>query len=182
MGRTKTTKTHIPDERQAIAKYTYNDYLLGSRQRYFSRDDFKKQYPDKTKTLVTETEILGTLVQVDSTFGCILLGEGGIGKTRMTLELGNMARSLGWVALQMAGKDIDFNGMKDLLKPGGKYLLLFDNIEESGVLDNPAALYEQLMEISANSIIKIVGNCRKSYLKFIDTSETGRLFFKDLSI
>ncbi len=164
-------------------KRQYRDYL-SSAQVYISRDDYKRSRLEregaKPLQLVTEREILKNLLHDEGCDGCIIHGEGGIGKTRLMLELAFRAREIGWTAL-MIGKNLDgLESLEPVLSPGSRYLLVFDYIEEHAHFDTEVA--EKLAAISPDAEIKILGNCRNSHFVSAHLDEVENFFLVDIGL
>ncbi len=126
-----------------------------------SRDAFKND--SSLKGLKGETEILNQLLESDLYDGCILHGEGGIGKTRLMLELGFMAEKRNWIVYKITNKLKSIEALEKRFFPGFKYLLIFDYIEESKVFS--VDLVDDLIEKHPDSNIKIIANCRNTHLE-----------------
>ncbi|HLP57272.1 MAG TPA: hypothetical protein VK186_00510, partial [Candidatus Deferrimicrobium sp.] len=168
------TLTIKPDQPQ------YKDYLSGAKQPYFSRDDYVKQHPE-AKDLVTETGILNTLLDNPRYDGCIVYGEGGIGKTRLMLELGSMAAKQEWIVFRVTDKRPNLDRLKTMFYPGYRYLLLFDYIEESPDFDDPG-FFRRITRLVDGAQIKIIGNCRKTHFDNSELKDAEGFFCRDLSI
>ncbi|MCX6583748.1 MAG: hypothetical protein NT166_26530, partial [Candidatus Aminicenantes bacterium] len=158
----------------------YREYLSSARLAYFSRDDYVRQNP-KARGLATETEILDSLLNRDIYNGCILYGEGGIGKTRLMLELGYRAEQQGWLVYKIISKSPTIETLRDLLSPGCNHLLLFDYIEESNVFETPDFFYK-LVESCRDAVVKVIGNCRKSHMELSLIQYAEGFFKRDISI
>jgi hypothetical protein len=115
---------------------------------------------------VTESDILENLLHQDRYGGCIIYGEGGTGKTRMMMELGFKAEQDEWIVYKITNKLKSLGNLRDWLYPNSKHLLVFDYIEENPRFE--PNIVEQLYDICPEAGIKVIGNCRKTY---IDISE-----------
>jgi len=158
----------------------YKDYLSSEKQPYFSRDDYVKQNTE-AKDLVTETGILNDLLDKPAFDGCILYGEGGIGKTRLMLELGSIATKQEWIVFRVTDKNPDRDQLKTMFYPGYRYLLLFDYIEESPLFDDPE-YFRKITHPADGAKVKIIGNCRKTHFDNSQLIYAEGFFSRDLSI
>jgi len=136
----------------------FRDYLSNQYLPYISRNAFKKEHHE-LKDFDTESSIIENLFE-GSYEGCIIYGEGGIGKTRLMLELGRTAQRNGWIVLVVRREFTSLKLLKSFFEPRKKYLLVFDYIEErtsSFSID----VYDRLF--IENVTLKIIANCRKTY-------------------
>jgi hypothetical protein len=158
----------------------YDDYLSSSKLDYYSRDEYRTKHPEAGE-LVTETEILDMLLNQENRYdGCILYGEGGIGKTRLMLELGFRIESQGWIVYKITRYLRELQKLGGLFYPGLKYLLLFDYIEESEVFKPDIA--KSLINLCPGAVIKILGNCRKTHIEASELLDAEGFFKENLSI
>ena len=143
----------------------YRDYLYGKVLPYRSRTEFKKVNPN-AQAFLTESDILDKLLSPftsgDYFEGAIIFGEGGIGKTRLMLELGRLALNRGWEVLIIMKEVKNLGILNEHLEKDKKYLLIFDYIEESQsfTLD----LREKVTVVKEQNL-KLLGNCRNTYLQ-----------------
>ena len=153
--------SHLDDN--ATEKSHYKQNLYGSKLAFISRTDYKKQNPNDN--IETEKEIFDKLFGVDTHSGILIHGQGGVGKTRLMLELGLMAKEQKWIALRVTK---NLKELQDLdLKPNANYCLLFDYIEENTHFT--ADIADKLFELFPHSHIKIIATSRTSFLMFNDT-------------
>lgn len=157
----------------------YKDYLYTEKLKYFSRKQYRAENPE-AGDLVTEADIFDNLLHQERYNGCIIYGEGGIGKTRMMMELGFTAEKQGWIVYKIT-KDIESLGnLRNLLYPGSKHLLVFDYIEENPLFE--PNIVEQLYDIHPETCIKVIGNCRKTYTYLPELLDTEEFLKVDLSL
>jgi len=168
------------------SRVMYRDYLSSVKLPYFSRDQYVKENPQAQRP-ATETEILETLLDNPRYHGCILYGEGGIGKTRLTLELGFMAEQRGRIVYRITHKNPDLDKLKTLFYPTYNYLLLFDYIEELGSVSSVSYFdapdfFRRLTSLVPGAGIKVLGNCRKTHIDASQLKDAEGFFTRDLSI
>jgi hypothetical protein len=77
--------------------YRYEDWLDGAVLPYISRDNYIQTHPG-VANLTSEAELLERLITSVRHGGLMIYGDGGIGKTRLMLEISLMAEKKGWVA------------------------------------------------------------------------------------
>ena len=145
----------------------YKQYLSGNILSYISRDDFKRE--NNPKNFITESEIVENLLNIRDNEGCIISGEGGIGKTRLLIQIGLYAFSQQWNVLFLTPRFDDFKALADFLeytngiekKHNGNHLLIIDYIEECNWY-NPDFI-EEICTYNSNLNIKVIANCRNSF-------------------
>lgn len=157
----------------------YKDYLYSEKLTYFSRDNYRQKIPE-AGALVTESDILENLLHQDRYGGCIIYGEGGIGKTRMMMELGFRAEKDEWFVYKITNKLKSLGNLRDWLYPGSKHLLVFDYIEENPLFESN--IVDQLYDICPEADIKVIGNCRKTYTYLHELKDTEDFLKVDLSL
>ncbi|MDQ3011522.1 MAG: ATP-binding protein, partial [Acidobacteriota bacterium] len=123
---------------------TFRAYLSSDKLTYYSREQFLAE-TGNAATLPSEAELLQLLDRGDLT-GLILTGSGGVGKTRLTLELGRTALRQGWLVLRV-GKKLRENALEQLaeqITPQTRVLLLLDYIETQQDFSDVAGKLEDL--------------------------------------
>ncbi len=178
-------RSQSPSLNEESKVLTFNDFLNSEYLEYFSRRKFKSKILKETgNEFQTESDFLNQILE-NKFYGLVIHGQGGIGKTRLMLELGISMIDEDFIALKVLA---DFENFDELIsyfnrRPNQKYLLLFDYIEEQKT-------FEKIVKwIISNNIdnVKLIGNCRNTivsdiqysfyeYLKFIDIgikSKTG---------
>jgi len=161
-----------------ISAKSFNDFLDSQHLKYYSRGAFKQKLTEEIqKEFLSENDFL-KFVTEDTFYGLIIHGQGGIGKTRLMLELGKRLLRQEFIVIKVLP---DFESLDELVKyfnlrPTKKYLLLFDYIEEQKVFD------KTIKWIIANkfSNIKIIGNCRNTFVSDIQNIFSAHLKFIDI--
>lgn len=154
-GILKLHERYVKNQHQTYSTLLNSEYL-----KYLKRSDFKKRNPDLVGKAFLDEDDYIKLILKEGYLGIIISGKGGVGKTRLMLELG----------LQLMAKDIEvlevnkhFNNLVSLekyIKSSKFYILLFDYLEEQ-------ELFEKIIDwITYSQIqnIKIIANCRKSHV------------------
>ncbi|MGH9855855.1 MAG: hypothetical protein ACREBD_38965, partial [Blastocatellia bacterium] len=149
----------------ALQAGTFSSFLSSEKLPYYSRKDhFDYLNSSPTKSVPDEEAILRQL-EGDGVTGLIITGKGGMGKTRLTLEIGRLAASQGWGVLRVrkSCKEDDLERLAQRLEPADKTLLLIDYVETQ---PNFAALINKLNELNEEGHgfhLRYLANCRKSY-------------------
>jgi len=144
-------------------KSEYRKNLYDIKLPFISRETYNQENP--SDLVETETDIFDKAFTKNSLYdGILLSGKGGVGKTRLMLELGHKAKKEQWIVLRVTKNLKDLNSLD--LVPQKKYCLIFDYIEENShfttdILDN-------LKELYRDTTVKIIANCRSSYLMHND--------------
>ncbi|MCK4761916.1 MAG: hypothetical protein KAW12_06935 [Candidatus Aminicenantes bacterium] len=157
----------------------YKAYLYSAKLPYISRDEYKKNNPAAVD-LITETGILEQLLDLDIYDGYVIYGEGGIGKTRLMLELGLRAEEKEWTVFKVTSQLESLSHLESYLKPGHNYLLIFDYIEENPLFTSD--IIEKLESIAPHANVKVIGNCRRSYIDRSDFKDSPDFMKTDLTL
>lgn len=168
----------------------YRSYLSSSKIPYISRDNYMQTRNEKD--LPSEKKYLDELIgnSEKNYKGIIIYGEGGIGKTRLMRELSLMAQNDGWQSYKINAL-VNFKELIAFLRPGGKYILLFDYIEELPEFHDWA---ENLTQKDRAYEVRIIANCRSSYISNVrilsssqfakmdisNSSETSQCYYRDV--
>lgn len=147
---------------------------------YYARSEFQSAFPE-AREMLSEDELLQQLLDTGGERyyrGCVLYGEGGIGKTRMMLELGHRAREAGWQVLLVRRETRHLTALNEYLDTEQRYLLLFDYLELSqGFYPD---LHQQLRKLPEQSI-KLLANCRYTFRQNVRFPESDHFLQIDLS-
>jgi hypothetical protein len=147
---------------------TFRSYLYSDKLPYYSRRQQLDVVPIPPGTDIPDEDGLLRLIEGDSLTGLILTGGGGVGKTRLTLEIGYLAQSKGWVVLRVLRrlKEDALEHLARWVTPETKVLLLIDYVETQRDFDE---LMNELNDLndSLNLHVRYVANCRTSYYRSI---------------
>ncbi len=141
----------------------YKHYLSEGVLPYYSLDAFhlEKGYNEEQ---FSEARLLQTLLEGPHIEGGIISGKGGVGKTRMMLQMGLMAHEAGWnvVVLNERFEDeAELGAFLDGLERK-KHLLLIDYIEECSWF-NDNFIEEISSHCNQVEEVRFLGNCRNSF-------------------
>lgn len=142
---------------------TFRGYLTHSTLPYYSLADHLRSFPaPKGVTVLDENQILGLLDDPDKT-GLVITGKGGVGKTRLALELARLALARGWTVLRVVSRlrEDSFDRLAERLSPTTPVLLVLDYLETQ---DDFTDLAEHLGVINdmLNLRVRYVATCRTS--------------------
>jgi hypothetical protein len=156
----------------------FRSYLSSSTLRYYSRSQHLKVAP--TDIEIPDEDALLNCLEDGPVTGLVITGGGGVGKTRLSLELGWLAQEKGWVVLRATSK-LKENALASLaeqLDSDSKVLILADYIETQRDF---SALVDSLNDLNDTYYLRLryVANCRTSYYQTI--AGTSRQRQVDLS-
>jgi hypothetical protein len=84
-----------------IPEFTnFRAYLRCNKLPYYRLSDHKKSFPPSQETEIHDEEGLLQILESGTVTGLVITGAGGVGKSRLTLELGFLAQQKGWVVLR----------------------------------------------------------------------------------
>ncbi|MDP8050902.1 hypothetical protein QJU23_00490 [Pasteurella atlantica] len=172
---------------------TLHSYLYDEQQTYYGWKAYQKENPHNftgDKTYLNDELLLLKQLCAENAQPLLLIGEGGCGKTRLSLELARNINSLPeynkkWVAYKSPQK-LEKSSLDELITRAKlhkkKIVLVLDYIDTlSGDLDFDE-LYNQYMEASSeyNQYIRWILTCRSSY--FDDEKKPSKLKRENLSV
>ncbi|MEE8574181.1 MAG: hypothetical protein V3T30_02110, partial [Thermodesulfobacteriota bacterium] len=146
---------------------SFRKYLDGDNVPYYSRKDHltSESRPDGAE-IEDEERLLSRLE--DKNTGLVITGPGGVGKTRLVLELGRLAvkkKRLVFCVTGSAGR-ASIDRLIEQITQDTRLLLLIDYIE---LQKNFAEIVEYVNELNDRGVVDIryIANCRTSYFKTI---------------
>jgi hypothetical protein len=159
---------------------TFRSYLDCGRLPYYSREEHIQRHPaSEGIAILSEVDLLDAL-ETGSQSGLIVYGQGGVGKTRLAMELGRLALARNWTVLRVEGRlrPGALDRLAERLSPKTPVLLLVDYIEMQGDF---AELVEDIESLNGTCDFRIryVASCRSAYYPAVRT--TGRHRPVDLS-
>ncbi|MDP8078594.1 tetratricopeptide repeat protein [Phocoenobacter skyensis] len=172
---------------------TLHSYLYDEQQTYYGWKAYQKENPHNftgDKTYLNDELLLLKQLCAENAQPLLLIGEGGCGKTRLSLELARNINSLPeynkkWVVYKSPQK-LEKSSLDELITRAKlhkkKIVLVLDYIDTlSGDLDFDE-LYNQYMEANSeyNQYIRWILTCRSSY--FDDEKKPSKLKIENLSV
>nr|MDQ5835297.1 hypothetical protein [Acidobacteriota bacterium] len=153
---------------ETVDRTTFRSYLYSDKLPYYALRQHLSAVPAPQDEDIPDEEGLLSLVEGDRLTGLVLTGAGGVGKTRLTLEIGWLAQSKGWVVLRVLRrlKEDAIEHLAQLVTPETKTLLLIDYVETQRDFDELVNVLNDRND-SAGLRLRYVANCRTSYYKTI---------------
>ena len=160
---------------------TFRAYLNSGTLPYYSVAEHLYIAPPPNNITILDEESLLARLEDQTITGLVISGKGGIGKSRLTLELGWKARRKGWTVMRAQSrlKSDALEKLVERLSPETPVLLLVDYIEtQSDFLE----LVENLNLLNDTGVARIryVAACRTGYYHQA-VEATGRHLPVDLS-
>jgi hypothetical protein len=164
----------------SIEHGTFRSYLSSDKLPFYSRGEHLKTVPAPPGIDIPDEEELLRLLEDGSVTGLMLTGAGGVGKTRLTLEIGRLAQRTGWNVYRVQSRlsDDALTRLGETLTPATQVLLLVDYIETQRDFNE---LVETLNDLNDTYSLRIryVASCRTSY--YASVAATSRHKRVDLS-
>jgi hypothetical protein len=142
----------------------FRAFLHSDRLPYLARDSW--QAPGGLRHPWTETSLVEELDQAEVRDPVVvLIGQGGVGKTRLGLECGRRMRALGWWTVHCDGLRASTAGLRQILEEScnSKRLLLFVDYLETW--PGFEAFANDVLDINETSghQVRVIATCRASY-------------------
>jgi hypothetical protein len=149
-----------------VGHYDYDQSLSGFRL-YLKEDKLPYVAPTENDQALPEN-LLFSLEQAASTAGILLVGAGGVGKTRTCFEVARLADQKGWRVLHLLPGEppITASSLQEIVLQGcTPTLLVIDYLDQMGSLDCATIRHRLLPEAKARSIpLAILANARPGLL------------------
>ncbi|MCK5346131.1 MAG: ATP-binding protein, partial [Candidatus Heimdallarchaeota archaeon] len=143
---------------------TFRSYLTSEKLPYFSLGQHLKDIPAPQGIDIPDEDNLLNQLEGGDTTGLIVTGSGGVGKTRLMLEIGRAAKQKGWMVLRVQSrlKDDAIEQLAERLTPEIPVLLLIDYIETQKRFTE---LVDTLNELNDTLSLQLryVASCRTSF-------------------
>ncbi len=159
---------------------TFHAYLNSEKLTYYSRSQHLKVMSAPQGVEIPDEENLLNILEKGDTTGLIVTGGGGVGKTRLMLEIGRLAQDKKWLVFRVEGKlkDNSLEQLSHQINPETSVLLLVDYIE------NQKEFYDIVETLNGindtySLHLRYIACCRTSYYQTI--GDTSRHIRVDLS-
>jgi len=160
---------------------TFRAYLNSGTLPYYSLFEHLRTVPSPTDVTILDEERLLARFEDRTVTGLVINGKGGIGKSRLTLELGWKALAKGWTVMRVQSrlKSDALEKLVEQVPPETTTLLLIDYIETQ---TDFAELVENLNLLNDSGVgrIRYVAACRTGYYHQA-VAAAGRHLSVDLS-
>jgi hypothetical protein len=148
---------------EAVDVGTFRAYLTDAKLPYYSLAEHLQIVPAESIGILNEESLLARFENPETT-GLVISGKGGVGKSRLTLELGWLALRQGWTVMRVQSR-LRENALEDLaerLTPEMPALLLVDYIETQ---TDFGELVENLNLLNDSGVARLryVASCRTGY-------------------
>jgi hypothetical protein len=145
----------------------FRSFLSGTKLPYYSRSAHVLAVGNLESHMPQEDDLL---LLLEGMTGLIITGKGGVGKTRLTIELGHRGKQNGWIVLRASAMFRD-EAIDDLLSrfvSPTDVLILIDYVE---MIESFADRIEHIEMLNATlpHRIRYVANCRTSYYRNVQT-------------
>jgi hypothetical protein len=144
----------------------FRKYLLPSNLQFVLPDDRKPFHPDR---------LMEQLEESDEKAGVLLVGAGGVGKTRTCLEVATRAVQRGWRVLHILPGEPGIDNQRlaeEILRSRDKTLLVFDYIDQMHKLDLSTLRRTLIPQPDAPGIrLRVLANSRPGWAS---SSNPGR--------
>jgi hypothetical protein len=143
---------------------TFRSYLQHTRLPYYSRAMHQASYLHPEGVHIPTEDMLLESLTNEHIDGIIITGPGGIGKTRLGLEIGWVALQRGWAVLRASERvnERTIDRLLESIEPHSPTLLIVDYIERNKSFPELADHIADLND-TYNFKLRYVANCRTSY-------------------
>jgi peptidyl-tRNA hydrolase len=147
----------------------FRAWLRSSKLPFYSRAEHLAIEPAPSGgDLPDEKALLGILGADQGTLGLILVGQGGVGKTRLALEIGQTAVADGWTVwvVHRRLKTEALDQLAARMDENSRVLLVFDYVETHPEFANVVQHLADIVDDTGHHI-RYVATCRSSYYRAI---------------
>ena len=142
---------------------TFRRFLSQHTLPYFSRDAFNREKAQAGHDKVEgEDDIISRGLRRENSHGLIISGPGGVGKTRLALEIGRKAQELGWLPLRTehSVRSESISALARTYPAKAQVLLVIDYAEATNAL---TALVHEIEKVNQEGHnFRFVATCRAS--------------------
>lgn len=145
---------------------TFRSYLYSDKLPYYERHRQLQVEPAPSGAIIPDEEKILTDLSGSVVTGLIITGKGGVGKTRLTLEIGRLAQQKGWIVLRCRG---NLNAatviqLAEIINIDHKVLIVADYVEVQRDFDQ---FVETVIALNDTYDLRIryIANCRTSFYR-----------------
>jgi hypothetical protein len=154
---------------------TLRSYLSSAKLPYYSRSHHLAGVPAPAGVDIPGEDALLDRLDGGGFTGLVVTGGGGVGKTRLSLEIGRRAQQRGWTVLRVRSRlqEDSLHALGERLTPAARVLLVIDYIETQRDF---AELIEILNDLNDtfHFNVRYLANCRTSYYQAVAATSRHR--------
>jgi len=165
---------------QAPERGTFRAYLNDQKLSYYSRRQHLNSIAAPPGVEILDEEALLGEFEDGTKTGLVISGSGGLGKTRLALELGRLARQRDWTVMKVQSR-LSLDALRHLavrIRPERPVLLVVDYVETQRDFSELVDTLNDLNETYSLQL-RYVASCRSSYYGAV--AATSRHKHVDLS-
>jgi hypothetical protein len=150
---------------------TFRSYLTSEKLAYYSLGQHLKTNPAPMGMNIPDEEDLLNQLEGGETTGLMVTGSGGIGKSRLTLEIGRIAHNKNWVVfrVQTRLKEKALEHLAERIAPDTRVLLLIDYVETQRDFAELVDTLNDLNDIYSLNL-RYIANCRTSFYQTVNAT------------
>ena len=153
----------------------FRAYLGNDKLPYYSIEQHKGLIPTSDGSTILGEEELLDILQSGSNPGIIVTGGGGLGKSRLSLQIARLAKDRDWPVFRVRRISSDtIERLARIVGTASPALLIFDYVETQGDF---AQIIEDMVQINDQSgcRLRFVASCRPSFYKAAVKGRVGHL-------
>ena len=154
---------------------TLRSYLSSAKLPYYSRSHHLAAVPAPAGVDIPGEDALLDSLEGGQFTGLVVTGAGGVGKTRLSLEIGRRAQERGWTVLRVRSrlhKD-SLDALGERLTPAARVLLVIDYIETQRDFAELVEILNDLNDTFRFNV-RYLANCRTSYYQAVAATSRHR--------
>jgi hypothetical protein len=160
---------------ESVEAGTLRSYLSSEKLPYYSRSQHLAAVPAPTGVDVPGEDALLDCLEGGEITGLVVTGAGGVGKTRLSLEIGRRAQERGWMVLCVRSRlqEDSLHALRERLTPAARVLLVIDYVETQRDF---ADLVDTLNDLNDtfNFNVRYIASCRTSYYNAVAPTSRHR--------
>ena len=160
---------------ESVEAGTLRSYLSSAKLPYYSRGQHLAAVPAPAGVDIPGEDALLDRLEGGEFTGLVVTGAGGVGKTRLSLEIGRRAQERGWTVLRVRSrlqKD-SLHALGERLTPAARVLLVIDYIETQRDFAEVVEILNDLND-RLHFNVRYLANCRTSYYQAVAATSRHR--------